>query len=77
MYNGFTIRGLKDVLIDPAIKENIIDSMMWWRPGDIVENFLVAKFGIAFLKFDSTDELLEKSKNMQDLISAKVSDNCE
>lgn len=68
---------LKDIEIDPAIENNIVDSMMWWQAGDKVENYLVAKFGIVFLKFDSIDELLNKSDNMQDLIQAKVSDHCE
>lgn len=68
---------LSSVVIEPGIKKYIIDSMMWGKSGDIVDNFLVAKFGIVFLKFDSIDELFNKSENMHSLICANVSKNCE
>ncbi|MCK5665464.1 MAG: ATP-grasp domain-containing protein [Thiotrichaceae bacterium] len=68
---------LSAVDVEPTIKKNIIDSMMWGKSGDTVDNFLVAKFGIVFLKFNSMDELLNKSANMQNLICANVSKNCE
>jgi len=63
---------LESVVIDSSISKNIIDSMMWWRPGDKVENYLVTKFGIVFLKFDSLDELLIKSEKMHELIRANI-----
>ena len=63
---------LDSVVIDPSIAGNIIDSMMWWKSGDPVENHLVAKFGIVFLRFDSLDELSSKSRVMQNLIRANI-----
>ena len=63
---------LESVEIDPAIEGNIIDRMMWWQPGDRIDNHLVAKFGIVFLKFASLNELLIKSEAMQNLIHARV-----
>ena len=45
---------------------------MWWETADPVENHLVAKFGIVFLRFDSLDELVSKSGAMQNLIRANV-----
>jgi len=63
---------LDSVVIDSSIAGNIIDSMMWWKTGDPVENHLVAKFGIVFLRFGSLDELLSKSATMQNLIRANV-----
>lgn len=63
---------LDSVVIDPLIEKNIIDSMMWWTPGDKVENHLISKFGIVFLKFDSQDELLSKSNEMQSFICANI-----
>lgn len=71
--NGY----LKAVDMKLSIKNNIINSMMWWQPGDKVTDFLVAKFGIVFLKFDSMNEMLEKSEIMQELIHANVSDSRE
>lgn len=63
---------LDNIVIDSSIEKNIIDSMMWWKPGDKVDNYLVNKFGIVFLKFDSLDELLIKSDDMQELIRANI-----
>ena len=63
---------LDNITIDPSIENNIIDSMNWWSHGDWIDNYLVTKFGIVFLKFDSLDEMLDKSENMQKLIHANV-----
>jgi biotin carboxylase len=63
---------LDSVVIDPSIAGNIIDSMIWWKTGDPVDNHLVAKFGIVFLRFASLDELLTKSGAMQNLIRANI-----
>lgn len=68
---------LNEVVIDPLIESYIVDSMFWWNKGEVVENYLVAKFGIVFLKFGSIDELLDKSESMQDLIHVNVSNDCE
>jgi biotin carboxylase len=63
---------LREVVIDPNIKKNIIDEFMWWKPGDRIENYLTAKFGIVFLKFDSMEEMLRNTDNMQSLIHTQV-----
>ena len=63
---------LENVVIDPSIEKNIIDSVMWWDSGDKVDNYLAAKFGIAFLKFDSMDELLIKSEKMHEFIRTNI-----
>jgi len=63
---------LKDVVIDADIKKNIIESFMWWKPGDRINDYLTKKFGIVFLRFDSMGEMLGKTENMQSLIYAKV-----
>lgn len=63
---------LDKVDIDPSVEKNIIDSMMWWQQGDEIDNYLTAKFGIVFLKFDSLDELLLRSDEMPQLICANI-----
>jgi len=63
---------LDEVFVDPAIEGNIVDSMLWWKKGDVVENYLVAKFGIVFLRFGDMEDLLDKSGKMQELIKAIV-----
>ena len=63
---------LREIVIDSEIEKNIIDQLMWWKPGDRIDNYLIAKFGIVFLKFDSMEEMLCKTDNMQTLIHANV-----
>ncbi len=61
-----------DVRFDQTILENIVDKLMWWREGDIIDDFMTQKLGIVFLKFQSLAEMQEKSQNMPTLISAKL-----
>lgn len=79
--NGFMVRHvvmagqigrLKGIVIDSDIKKNIIDEFMWWKSGDPIDNYLTAKFGIVFFKFDSMEEMLCKVDNLQSLIHASV-----
>jgi biotin carboxylase len=63
---------IKDIFIDPAIKDNIIEKFMWWNPDDSVTDIYTAKFGIVFLKFNSMDEMLKKSSELQELIKVKI-----
>lgn len=59
---------VNDIKFNQEIKDRIIDSMMFWKPGDMIENHLVHKFGIIFMEFDSMEEMLEQSNQMQRLI---------
>lgn len=61
-----------DVIFDQTVRDNIVDELMWWREGDIIDDFLTQKLGIVFLKFHSLTEMQEKSQNMQTLIHAKL-----
>ena len=63
---------IENVIISPSIEKNIIHKMMWWQEGDKVTDHLVDKLGIVFLQFDSQDELLTMSENMQNLILARI-----
>lgn len=63
---------VEDIRIDPSIESNIIDGLTWWRKGDSIDNFLVDKLGIIFLRFDSMDEMLSKTKNMHNLIYVNI-----
>ena len=61
---------LENVAIDPEVEDKIIDRMMFWNPGDRVKDYLVTKFDIVFLEFNTLDELLNQSKLMQQMIRA-------
>lgn len=63
---------IKDVHVDPSVSANIIDQFMWWKAGDMIDDFLVQKLGILFLRFDSREEMLDKTIRMQDLIRAEL-----
>lgn len=59
---------VKDIIFDAAVEKQIIDRFMWWKKGDVVSDIMTAKFGIVFLRFNSMDEMLEKTERMQELI---------
>jgi len=59
---------VKDIVFDKSIENQIIDKFMWWKRGDVVTDVMTTKFGIVFLKFQSQDEMMEKTERMQQLI---------
>jgi biotin carboxylase len=63
---------VKNVRFDRSIQANVVDQMMWWTPGNRIDDFLTQKLGIVFLKFDSMDEMRKKSDGMQDLIRIEL-----
>lgn len=63
---------VNDIIFDQTIEKNIIDKFMWWEKGDQVSDILIAKFGIVFLKFDTEEEMLDKTERMQELIKVKT-----
>ena len=60
------------VEFDKDIADNVIDKVMWWKPGDRIDDVMIAKMGIVFLKFESRDEMLDKTERMQSLIRVRV-----
>jgi hypothetical protein len=63
---------VREVIFDSSIKKNIIDKLMWWKRGDNVSNMMTSKFGIVFIKFDSMEEMLTKTEQLQELIHVEV-----
>jgi len=63
---------LNSVTIDPGIRNRIIDQMMWWKPGEIIEDEMTHKFGIVFVKFDSQDEMLATADHLHEMIHADI-----
>ncbi|QDV51210.1 ATP-grasp domain-containing protein [Gimesia fumaroli] len=59
---------IKEVIFNQSVKNNIIDKMMWWKPDEQIDNFLMQKLGIVFLKFGSTEEMRQKTEQMPNLI---------
>jgi len=63
---------LENIVIDPEIKENIFDELIWWQKGDIVSDYTQQKFGIYMLKYNSEEEMLSKTKRITDLFKVCV-----
>jgi len=59
---------VKDVVFDQSIENNIVEKFMWWKHGDVISDVLTAKCGIVFFQFSSSDEMMEKTERMQELI---------
>ena len=63
---------IENVIYDDSVKENIIDEFMWWKTGDKIEDFMIYKAGIVFLKYSSLAEMEEKTKKLNELIKIKI-----
>lgn len=59
---------LKDIYFNNAIQNNIIDKLMWWKKGDEVTDVMTAKFGIIFLKYETKEEMQNKSRRLHELV---------
>ncbi|MCT4566311.1 MAG: ATP-grasp domain-containing protein [Maledivibacter sp.] len=61
-----------DISFDESIQKNIVDKFMWWKKGDLVNDVLTSKFGIVFLKYDSLEEMINKTNKLNQLIKVYV-----
>ena len=59
---------IKNIIIDDSIQDNIIDEFMWWKKGDVINDFMTYKAGIIFLKYNSLEEMNAKNKIINELI---------
>ena len=46
--------------------------MLWWKPGDVIDDVLTQKLGILFLRFDGRDEMLDLGHRLHDLIRPRI-----
>lgn len=54
--------------ISPRVQDRIIDQMLWWKPGDVIDDVLTHKLGILFFRFKDAAEARELSQAMPDLV---------
>ena len=66
---GSTVR---DVTFAPEIQGNIVEKFLWYKPGDIVADKLTYKAGIVFFRFNTLEEMADKTARMTDLVKIKV-----
>ncbi len=63
---------IKDLFIDSCIKDNIIDSFIWIDKYNKIDDYIYQKFGIVFLKYNSLEEMEEKTKKINELIKIEI-----
>jgi HEPN domain-containing protein len=63
---------LENIEIDPEIKENIFDELVWWQKGDVVSDYTQQKFGIYMLKYNSKEEMLNKTERITGLFKVCI-----
>ena len=63
---------VRDVTFAPEIEKNIVEKFLWYKPGDAVADKLIYKAGIAFFKFDTLEEMADKTARMTDLTKIEL-----
>lgn len=61
---------VQDVVVAPELRKRVVDELVWWQPGDVVEDYLVQKLGIVFVEFDSAIQMREQSPGLQETMKA-------
>lgn len=57
---------------DPLIREKVVDQMLWWSEESVITDPRIDKLGIAFIRFDSEEEMRALMPEMQELIKVRV-----
>ncbi|MBE0472557.1 MAG: ATP-grasp domain-containing protein [Methyloprofundus sp.] len=60
------------VYIDPLVEKRIVDRLVWWKEGDIVENPETHKFGILFVKYDDSSDIMAEAEKLSKLVRVDV-----
>jgi hypothetical protein len=55
---------LRSVEFDQGVRARMVDEMVWWSPGQSVDNHLTQKFGIVFLAFEDSDEMHDVTRQL-------------
>lgn len=63
---------IENIIISEDIKDNIHSELMWWKKGDVIDNYMTQKFGIVMLRYSTMDEMLEKTKKINQLIRVSL-----
>lgn len=63
---------IEGLYIDNSIKDNIVKEYIWIEQYDKVTDFVYQKFGLFFLKYNSLEEMTEKTASINKLIRVKI-----
>lgn len=63
---------VRNIRIAPLLAPCICDQLLWWKPGDKIENFLVQKLGILQLQYQSQQQMLAMTQNINELVQVEL-----
>ncbi len=63
---------IKTIKISDELEKNIYKKFLWWKEGDIIEDYLTYKAGILFMEYESEGEMLERIANIKKLIDIQI-----
>jgi len=63
---------LDNIIVSPEIQKNIFSELLWWNKNDIITDYMQQKFGIYVLRYDSKQEMVDKTKRITELIKVCV-----
>lgn len=63
---------IKNIHISNEIEKNIIDRFMILRNGDLIDNYMINKLGVIFLRYDTVEEMDFKTLNINNLIYTEI-----
>ena len=58
---------VRDVTFASEIQGNIVEKFLWHKPGEAINDILTYKAGIVFFKFDTLEEMTDKTSRMPQL----------
>lgn len=63
---------VKNVEFSDSLQHNIIEKFMWFKPGEQITDKMYYKAGIVFLRFETLEEMQQKTAEMTKLIKVVV-----
>jgi hypothetical protein len=66
---------VREVVFAPEIQENIVEKFLWYKPGEVIADKLTYKAGIVFFKFDTPEEMADKTARMTELAKITIFSN--
>lgn len=63
---------VRDVSFAPEIQGNIVEKFLWHKPGEAINDILTYKAGIVFFRFNTLEEMVDKTSRMPQLAKIDV-----
>ncbi|MBF0610413.1 MAG: hypothetical protein G8345_01405 [Magnetococcales bacterium] len=63
---------IANVHVAPELAGNVYKAYWMWQKGQLVDNYLHQKMGILFLRYDSMDEMMDKTQRIHQLAQVEL-----